>query len=190
MTDAASGSADSPEGSTEPHDTSQEDVEAAQKAAAQALEHIELTNVYPVSIHATASDQTGPPEEATLNIELQAAGGPGAFENRLTFSIEILDADGETAGQIEFTLQIDYQVEEGYEVPENAALYIARTTGLFGAYPYARELAQSLSARLQFDPFVLGLLSRGRSAPKTVTRVTSRDARSQREDSKEPAEGG
>lgn len=158
-------------------DAEVEDVEAMHAAAAEALDHLEIVNITPVAIHADANEDNpaGPSENATWNIELKLSVGPGEYGNLVTFSIEMTDDVGGVAGNIEFSLRIDYAVEEGYEVPQDAAHYIARTTGLFAAYPYARELAQNLATRLQFDPFVLGFLRRGSTAPTSISRPVTRD---------------
>lgn len=64
-------------------------------------------------------------------------------------------------------------VDDGdYVMTDAAADVLCSTTGLFAAYPYARELAQSLTTRLQQDPLVLGLLPRGGTTPAAVTRVS------------------
>lgn len=154
-----------------------EDVEAAAAAAAKALNHLEFVNITPIAIHADANDDhpVGRSENVSLNIELKISVGPGEYANLVTFTIEMTDDAGNVAGNIEFSLRIDYAVEEDYEVPQDAAPFIARTTGLFAAYPYARELAQNLATRLQFDPFVLGFLRRGAMRPESISRPVSRD---------------
>lgn len=158
---------------------SPDELKQIQASAQEALAHIELVNVYPIHIEAFVTDDSdsGASTSATLNIATSYATEVGAYANRITFAIDLLDADESALGHIEFTLMIDYRVDEGYRIPDDAADYIASTTGAFGAYPYARELAQSLSTRLQFDPFVLGLLHRSGAKPRAVTRVPSRDAR-------------
>lgn len=164
-----------------PSEISHEEFEAARQATSEAIEHIELVNVYPVSIHAAVTEDSsaGPSTSATLNVSVRHAAEPGAYGNRVQFSIALLDDDEHAVGEIDFELAVDYRVDEGYEVPESAANYIATTTGLFGAYPYARELAQSLSTRMQFDPLVLGLLQRSAIRPRSISRVPSRDVRAQ-----------
>lgn len=77
----------------------------------------------------------------------------------------------EPVASFRFTFQVDYEVDAGYRVASSDASAITRTTGLFAAYPYARELLQNLSGRLQLDPLVLGKLMRGEVRPAGITRV-------------------
>ncbi len=139
--------------------------------ARDALAHVELINVVPVEISATSRGNPRPAATVRVDVTSQFQVGVGVFGNRFRYDIELLDQDEEPTADLDFTLQVEYDVEEDYEPTSEAAEFLAGTTGLFGAYPYARELAQNLAARLQQDPIVLGLMPRGATVPRAVTRI-------------------
>jgi hypothetical protein len=114
----------------------------------------------------------------TFDVDLAFAAEEGIFGNRFDYRFEVLaepgdDERGEFLARIQFSLLVDFRVDEGYTPPTDAADHVASTTGYFAAYPYARELLQSLTARLQIDPVVLGLLNRGTLRPGSVSVVSS-----------------
>lgn len=147
-------------------------------AARELLDHSEIANVTPVNITASLVDEApgGEPIGVRLTLEPSVTVGLGSMANRFQYQIDLLDEAEATVARLDFTLQVEYEIADDYEPDQEAAEFIARTTGLFGSYPYARELAQNLTTRLQLDPLVLGLLPRGMSEPKQVTWVRRRGA--------------
>ncbi len=105
-----------------------------------------------------------------MNLAMSFAADEGIYGNRFDYSFVLKgDDEDEPLGTIEFSLVLDYDVDEDYEPGLEAADFVTSTTGYFAAYPYARELFQSLASRLQFDPVVLGLIKRGTLRPGTVS---------------------
>lgn len=137
------------------------------------LRHSDLVNVAPISVAASVAEDRRDLEADKIGLSVAMAhhSGPGEMENRFRYRVALLSADDIELAVIEFILRVEYDVEEGYEPPAEAVEFIADTTGRFAAYPYARELAQSLTTRLQFDPVVLGLMPRGVQKPRGVSRV-------------------
>lgn len=134
-----------------------------------ALDHIDLINVVPRSIHAEAHDNPNACSDVRYQVEAQYTIGPGFFGNRFRYQIELIDQEEEPTATLDFELQVEYDVSEDYEASHDVAAFLTQTTGIFAAYPYARELAQTLTARLQQDPLVLGLMPRGATGPSRVS---------------------
>ncbi|MGI8875134.1 MAG: hypothetical protein ACR2KP_12565 [Egibacteraceae bacterium] len=139
--------------------------------AKQILEHAELVNIHPVEIRASRTEATGAARDVRVEATAQYSVASGAMSNRFRYQLEIVDGGEQTLAEIDFTLQVDYEVEADYEPSGEGADFLAGTTGLFAVYPYARELAQSLTTRLQLDPLVLGMLPRGASSPSAISQV-------------------
>ena len=139
--------------------------DAAIAEAKLALEHIELVNVVPTHISARTTENPRPGCDVRYQVSAQISVAAGLFGNRFRYEIELLDEADEATAVLDFELQVEYDVEEDFELGRDAAEFLARTTGLFAAYPYARELAQTLTTRLQQDPLVLGLMPRGAMGP-------------------------
>lgn len=137
--------------------------------AKQILQHAELVNVHPVEVRASRTEATGIARDIRVEATAEYSVASGAMSNRFRYRLEILDDGEQTLAEIDFTLQVDYEVEADYEPSGEGADFLAGTTGLFAAYPYARELAQSLTTRLQLDPLVLGMLPRGASSPSAIS---------------------
>lgn len=137
--------------------------------ARSALDRIDLMNVVPVSIHADAHDNPNACSDVRYQVEAHFSVAPGFFGNRFRYKIDLLDDAEEPTATLDFELQVEYDVEEDFELGREVAEHLTRTTGLFAAYPYARELAQTLTARLQQDPLVLGLMPRGAVGPARVS---------------------
>lgn len=135
--------------------------EAVEEARA-ALDRLSILSIAPVSINAVLHDGIEEPaSDARASIAMGYHRGPGSFANVFEFEFEVLNSDRESLATLAFTLRIGYAVDdETFEVTDAAAGYLTATTGLFGAYPYARELAQNLTMRLGLDPLVIGLLRR------------------------------
>jgi hypothetical protein len=137
--------------------------------AQAALDRIELVNVVPTIIHADTHDNPNAARDVRFEVGAQINVAPGAFGNRFRYKIELLDDDEHPTATLDFEFQVEYEVKEDFEPSREVAEFLTRTTGLFAAYPYARELAQTLTARLQQDPLVLGLMPRGAGGPSRVT---------------------
>jgi hypothetical protein len=105
-----------------------------------------------------------------MNVGLSFAAHPGMYGNRVDYEF-VVGGEGEDQrlGIIEFSVLLDYRVDEGFTPDAEAADFVTSTTGYFAAYPYARELFQSLAGRLQFDPIVLGMIKRGSLRPGTIS---------------------
>lgn len=98
--------------------------------------------------------------------------GPGHFANRFTYVVGVLDSEGQRVADLDLAIEVQFVVSDHeYVVPDDAAEFITATTGLFSAWPYARELIQSLMGRLQLDPVVLGLLPRGATEPLSASKI-------------------
>lgn len=150
---------------------------AVVQAAQELLRHAELANVAPTELSARLSEESsgGQPTRAQLTTEFSYSASKGFLANRFQYQIDLLDDEERLFAQLDFTLQVDYSVDPDYEPPQDAAEFVTVTTGLFAAYPYARELAQNLTTRLQLDPLVLGFLPRGATAPANMTHVRRSD---------------
>ncbi|MFA5890863.1 MAG: hypothetical protein WDA27_07920 [Actinomycetota bacterium] len=144
------------------------------EAAKDILEHVEIVDVRSTSISASVVDSFhpgAPVEQVTFNVSSSYAAEQGAMGNRFEFEFTLLGPDGDFFGEVKFTIVVDYAVPDDYEPDRDGADFIASTTGYFAAYPYARELLQSVSARLHLDPLVLGLLRRGSMQPGRIGSV-------------------
>jgi hypothetical protein len=151
--------------------------------AQELLSSVELLNVRPSSISADV-DLGSPPGTHVGSIQMDTAlafaAEEGVYGNRFDYKFRLMsdDPDGDPLATIEFSLLLDYGVKEGFTPDMEAAEWVTGTTGYFAAYPYARELFQSLAVRLQLDPVVLGLVKRGELRPGTIrTARSSRRAR-------------
>lgn len=142
------------------------------KAAQDLLAHSDIVDVRPVRISAEIVVED-PQPVATVSYEpvLEHASSEGVYRNRFTFSFGFRGAAGDLIANMEFVLVVDWTVDEGFTPDEEAAGFVAATTGYFAAFPYARELAQSCTARLGLDPLVLGTLKRGSLQPGGVSAV-------------------
>lgn len=143
--------------------------------AQELLSHVELLDIRPCRITASMEQWVAPGThvaEVDMDLAMSFAADEGVYGNRFDYSFVLKGDDEEPLGTIEFSLLLDYDVDEGYEPDVEAADFVTGTTGYFAAYPYARELFQSLASRLQFDPVVLGLIKRGTLRPGTVSIAT------------------
>lgn len=140
------------------------------------LTHVEIADVRPCRINATIDERVMPASHVmSVDVELRPsyAAGEGLYANRFDFDFVLKgESEAEILGRISFSLLIDYRVPDGFTPEADAAEYVAGTTGYFAAHPYARELFQSLAARLQIDPMVLGLVKRGSVRPGAITVAT------------------
>jgi hypothetical protein len=162
-----------PDGLVEPSSPSPELLSKAQDL----LSNVELLDVRPCAITASIEQGVAPSTHVAsvrMDIALSFAADEGIYGNRFDYEFELKGHAEETLGRVEFSLLLDYDVEEGFKSDLDAAAYVAATTGYFAAYPYARELFQSLAGRLQFDPVVIGLVKRGSLQPGTVSVVPHR----------------
>lgn len=138
-------------------------------SAKELLDNCDIADIHPVHIEA---DLIAPiPRKYSkvgFDSTLEHAVGPGVFRNRFGFKFTLANEDDEPVAELNFVLIVEWAVEEGYVPSAEAAEYVAKTTGYFAAYPYARELAQSTASRLGLDPLVLGILNRMETKPNAV----------------------
>jgi hypothetical protein len=140
--------------------------------AAELIEKSELIEVRVVQVRAELAEpgRRHNPEVANVTFEIGAAYGSeiGVFGNKFDYKIGLMDSSDEPIGTIEFSIVVDYEIEEAFTPDDDAAAFVSKTTGYFAAYPYARELVFSLSSRLGLDPLTIGMLTRGALEPKSV----------------------
>jgi hypothetical protein len=131
-----------------------------------------MIDIRPSEIKANIGEGVAPGaavDSISVEVAVAFALGQGAYGNRFEFAFTLLgEVEDEPIGHVGFTLLIDYRVSNNFAPDQETAEYFAVTTGYFAAYPYARELFQSLAGRLQFDPLVLGMIKRGSVAPGSV----------------------
>lgn len=133
-------------------------------ASAQMLiDNSEIVDVRPVRMLATF-EEGGSPGTRIETASVEVASGyfsqPGVFSNKFEFRISLSGEESQPVARFEYDLVVDYRVTEGFEADDAAADFVTGTTGYFAAYPYARELLHSMSARLRMDPVVLGFLKK------------------------------
>jgi hypothetical protein len=146
----------------------QETIEAAQEL----LEHCDIFDIRPSQISAEIMSEVPEAVSAlSLDVASQYASGPGLFRNRFTFHFDFVDVADESVAEMAFVLVVEWEVADEYEPSAAGAEYVASTTGYFAAFPYARELAQSMTSRLGLDPLVLGKLTRNEMKPGGVRMV-------------------
>ena len=138
-------------------------------SARELLDNCNIADIRPVHIEADLISPI-PRRYSKVGIDstLEHAVAPGVFRNRFGFRFNLADDDDNSVAELSFVLIVEWAVEEGYTPSADAAEHVARTTGYFAAYPYARELAQSTAARLGLDPLVLGILNRDETKPNAV----------------------
>jgi hypothetical protein len=146
--------------------------------AQELLSNIELLDIRPCEITANIEQGVTPGTHVAsveMDLALSFAADDSVFGNRFDYSFNLRsDDDGEILGKVGFSLLLDYDVVQGFKPDLEAAEFVMGTTGYFAAYPYARELFQSLAGRLQFDPVVLGLIKRGTIRPGSISVVPHR----------------
>jgi hypothetical protein len=137
------------------------------------LSAVELVDIRPCAISATVEEAVIPGTHVAsveVNLAVSIAAAEGVYGSRFDYSFELQGSDdGRTLGRIEFSLVLDYSTTGDFIPDREAGEYLASTTGYFAAYPYARELFQSLAGRLQVDPIVLGLIRRNTLRPGKIT---------------------
>lgn len=145
-------------------------------AKAQELaSHVELLDIRPCAISADIQQGVVPGTHVAsieMDLTLSFAADEGVYGNRFDYRFILKgESDEKTLGTIEFSLLIDYEVTDDFKPDLETAEFLTGTTGYLAAYPYARELFQSLAGRLQFDPVVLGLIKRGSMRPGSISVV-------------------
>jgi hypothetical protein len=137
--------------------------------------HTELLDIRPCSLSAHIQQGVAPGARVAsveIDLALSFAADKGVYANRFDYKFVLRGgAEEETLGTIEFSMLVDYDVDENFTPDRDAAEFVTSTTGYFAVYPYVRELFQSLAGRLQFDPVVLGLIKRGEMHPGVITVV-------------------
>jgi hypothetical protein len=144
--------------------------------AQELLSHIELLDIRPLRLAASIEEGVSPGAHVTsvnMDLAISFAADTAVYGGRFDYSFLLKgDPAGEVVGQVEFSLLVEYNVDEDFTPDVEAAAFVTRTTGYFAAYPYARELFQSLTSRLQFDPIVIGLIKRDTMKPGAVSIAT------------------
>lgn len=152
--------------------------ELLQKAS-ELIANIELFDIRPCSLMAKLSGSANPRDLVTsvkADVTLSYLNAEGQYSNRFDYYFKLNGESSENLlADIDFSLILDYRVTEKFTPDSEAAEFVTKTTGLFAAYPYARELVQSLAGRLQFDPIVLGHLKRGSFTPESVNVLRQSD---------------
>lgn len=136
------------------------------------LAHCELSNIRAVEFSGKRLEDGGEPARANVSSEVAYGVSDSFMANRLSWRVELMDEAEVAVAELTATFVVEYDLLEGFEPDQQAAEGIANSTGFFAAYPYARELFQSQTARLQLNPLVLGLLLQGASQPRAVTAVS------------------
>ncbi|MFD5589648.1 hypothetical protein ACFWII_38395 [Streptomyces sp. NPDC127063] len=96
---------------------------------------------------------------------------PPRFAVRVNQTVALRGADEQTLAEVEVVLIVDYVLDDGPELDEEAvSAYVERNT-YFTAYPYLRETLQNATLRLGLEPVVLGVLDRDQPRPHEVTLV-------------------
>lgn len=155
-------------------------------ASKELLDRARLENVRCSSLSARLEpgDHRRPTVEVEVAIESSYACAPGYYGNRFGYRVRALDGLGEAIAVVEFELIVDFSVsDDEFEPTGDAARFVMETTGLFGAFPYARELLQNSSARLQLNPIVFDLLDRNHLMPRGANVVPDSPPVDQPEDS-------
>lgn len=155
---------------------SQELVERANALVANA----QLRNVRPTAIRASVEENVPPGTRAKtsgMDISMSYSLGDGLYANKFDYHFDLAGTDSALhLGTIDFSLILVYDISKDFIFDSEAAEFLAGTTGLFASYPYARELVQSLSARMQLEPMVLGLLKKDDLPPPLVAEVLAQQS--------------
>lgn len=142
------------------------------------VDHTELVDVRFARIVAELDDPARRPQdvsETSFDVELGFASEPGLFQNKFDVTFGLLDDERTGIGRVEMSVIVDYAVRStDFKPTEEAAHFFVSTSGYLAAFPYIRELFQSLTSRLQLDPLVLGLLRRGTHEPRSIGAARSR----------------
>ncbi|MFJ3616292.1 hypothetical protein [Streptomyces hydrogenans] len=153
-----------------PSDTSQDDL---MKQVTDFHNRLHLANVRLQRLRAETM------EEPPLDVHsIQIQGGPceilvepPRFAVRVNQAVALRDADGTTTAEVDATFVIDYTLDEGPELSEEAVTTYVENNTYFTAHPYLREVLQNATLRLGLEPVVLGVLSRDQPRPTEVTLV-------------------
>lgn len=140
--------------------------------AEEFLSRFDIADVHPTSISAElVGPRTGPVDTVGFETNIEYSTGVGAFRSRVTFSFEMKDSTDEPIAVMKFVVVVEWVGDGEHKMSSEVIDFVTSTTGYFAAFPYARELAQSASARLGLDPLVLGILNRGQLKPNSISVV-------------------
>lgn len=140
-------------------------------AARKILDSCRIVDLRPTRILAELTGELRTVTSVSFDPTLEFLAETGRFANRFSYHVELKDAVDEIVAIIAFVLVVNWDVPDDLTPDPSAANFVTGTTSYFAAFPYARELLQSLSARLGLDPVVLGPLFRERLAPEAITTV-------------------
>lgn len=142
-------------------------------AAADLIRNAEITDIRAVRIVGELADPATPPRTdaltTTFEIGVAYACDVGVFGNKFDYRFVLADPNDVNVATIEFSLVVDYRVDPTYAPLPAAADFVTTSTGYFAAYPFARELLESMTARLGLSPLVLGMLPHGALSPRSIT---------------------
>lgn len=77
---------------------------------------------------------------------------------------------------IECDYELDYRVPDGTDVEEDALVAFGEVSAAFSAFPYARELVQSLTTRASLPPLILGTLRAPIDPPRSPADISGEDS--------------
>jgi hypothetical protein len=133
------------------------------------LEHCELVNIRVIEFSARRME-SNEPTEANVTSEISYYVDDSTFANKYLWRAELVDEERVAVAELTATLLVEYEVTHGFVPDQHAAEEISETTGYFAAYPYVRELFQTHTARLQFNPLILGMLPHDATNPEAAAR--------------------
>ena len=140
-------------------------------AARKILDSCRIVDLRPTRILAELTGELRTVASVTFHPTLEFLAETGRFANRFSYHVELKDATEEIVAIIEFVLVLTWDVPDNFTPDPSAANFVTGGTSYFAAFPYARELLQSLSTRLGLDSVVLGPLFREHFAPEAITTV-------------------
>lgn len=98
--------------------------------------------------------------EAKLSLESAQRVAESEIDYKFKFVCEVSQAGGPIA-TISATYVASYGSEGRHEADEEIVLRFAQDVAIMAVYPYMREFAQSMAARLDIPKFTMGLIKRG-----------------------------
>lgn len=139
------------------------DRERAAKVGAVA--NLRTVSLRSVEAHLPAPEQIDGPIELDVSWEA-AAESPGPGELRYSYRLAVA-APAAHDFHIECEFELDYLVPEEFEASDDDLTAFGDISASFSAFPYARELVQSLTTRAALPPLVLGTLRAPIDPPAT-----------------------
>lgn len=128
----------------------------------QFVHSLDLTGIYLVDCSAkrTGGASLTEPLETSLSLESAQRVAEDAFDYRFDFSC-VVSQDGDEVARVSATYVASYATELTGGVSDALVQRFAQDVAIMAVYPYMREFAQSMAARLDLPNFTLGLVKRG-----------------------------